>query len=96
MLVKVTAVIETIVQIKNDTSPTNACDKAKEIIMEGNFGCLQADLQACDLGDVGLVATPITKKEQLSFQDVDQYAWEEDGGTTDQTCGEILQTKLDI
>lgn len=94
MLIKVTAVIETIVQIKDGTSYTNACNEAKNIISENNFSCLQSDLQVSDTNDgIELFAEPILDRKKLPSVAKHWFAWEEDGGTTDQTCEEILRTK---
>ncbi len=90
MLVKVTATIETIVQIKEFNTEAEACEKAKKIIRDDQFGCLEADLQVCEPRDVELKAIPIIDKEQLSLRAKDWFAWNEDGGTTDKTCEEIL------
>ena len=64
-----------------------ACNKAKEIIMERNFSCLQADLQASNMSDnTELLAEPITSKQKLPSYANNWFAWNEDGGTTGQTC----------
>ncbi len=90
MLVKVTTTIETIVKVDNGLTRMTACDKAKECVIEDNFGVLQADLQVCCPNEVKLTAKPVTKKSELSEQGRNWFAWNSDGSVTSRTCGEIL------
>ena len=90
MLIKVKAIIETMVQINDGETSITACEKAKEIVREGNFSCLQFDLKVCVRDDVKLSTIMITSKQKLPSYAEDWYAWKEDGGTTKRTCGEII------
>lgn len=90
MLIKVTAITETMIQVDDDLTPITAYEKAEQIIQDDNFGCLQADLRVCNCDDVSLSFKPIISKEELPQQMKNYAAWEEDGGTTMKTCEEIL------
>ncbi len=90
MLVKVTAIIEAMVQVDGGLTRIEACYRAKQLIAEGNFSALQADLQCCNPNEIKLTAKLVTKKSELSEQSRNWHAWDSNGGATSKTCGEIL------
>lgn len=85
MLVKVTAIVETVVYIESD----NATKEVEKIISDNCYEALRDDLENC-LGDIPLATKEIKEIEELpNGWDAETVPWNTSG--KDITCGDILE-----
>jgi len=96
MLVKVTATVETMVEVKDNLDLVDACEQARDCVRASCFEILREDLGNSFEDQIPLAATVVQDKNDLPGGWSHCVPWHSDGDDddkNDQTCDQLLKGK---